>query len=283
MTENHVKLVELRIIDDVLEMGGGYVLDFSNHTFAEFMKDLGVEIDSPKYVGEGGSKAKRLRSFLKLEPPPVTGRVLAALLEYRNTLGEFEDVSDERMDQYREIASRLGGEIPGEAEQLRVTDEQAVFSHEFCPATLRGLVFLDAPLAEELCSRMEQASRCIDVECYLAAVILCGSVLEGLCLGAGSHNPKRTNSAFQQKFSKPAPQFHEWTLFQWIQVFEHLRDLSPNIGKFGHALREFRNYVHPRQQLVSGFVPDKHTARISFHVVAAAVDDFSGSANTSKQ
>jgi hypothetical protein len=54
---------------------------------------------------------------------------------------------------------------------------------------------------------------------------------------------------------------------------ESLGDLSPNISKFGHALRDFRNFVHPHEQLAHRFSPDEHTARIGFQVVVAAVDD----------
>ena len=38
-----LRATELRLIDDLFDMGGGYVLDFSNQTFAEFFADeLGV-------------------------------------------------------------------------------------------------------------------------------------------------------------------------------------------------------------------------------------------------
>ncbi len=53
----------------------------------------------------------------------------------------------------------------------------------------------------------------------------------------------------------------------------HLKDLSPNVEKFGQALRDFRNYVHPAEQLANRFSPDQHTARIGFQVVVAAAAD----------
>lgn len=76
-------------------------------------------------------------------------------------------------------------------------------------------------------------------------------------------------------YNKPPPKLHEWHLRQWIDVLGSTGDLSPNIEKFGHALRDFRNYVHPAQQRASGFRPDKHTASISIRVVVAAIDDLS--------
>ena len=77
--------VEKRKLEVALEMGGGYVLDFSDRTFAEFFLDAaGVNIDDPRYGG--ASKAKRLRAFWTKEPNHLVGCVLGELLAYRRTL-----------------------------------------------------------------------------------------------------------------------------------------------------------------------------------------------------
>ena len=42
-----IKPAELRIIDRVMGMEGGYVLDFSDRTFAQFFdQEMGVDIDN---------------------------------------------------------------------------------------------------------------------------------------------------------------------------------------------------------------------------------------------
>jgi hypothetical protein len=78
---------------------------------------------------------------------------------------------------------------------------------------------------------------------------------------------------FAAQYNKAPPQFHEWKLREWIDVLARIGDLSPNVEKFGHALRDFRNYVHPAEQLAHRFSPDHHTARIGFQVVVAAAED----------
>src|SRR6185503_7926463 len=53
--------IDMRLLDDVFEMGAGHVLDFSDRTFREFFADeLDVDIDDLAYSKEGTSKAKRL-------------------------------------------------------------------------------------------------------------------------------------------------------------------------------------------------------------------------------
>ena len=43
----------------------------------------------------------------------------------------------------------------------------------------------------------------------------------------------------------------------------------------GSALH-FRNYIHPYQQMVSGFTPDEHTAKVCFQVLKAALASVAG-------
>jgi hypothetical protein len=142
----------------------------------------------------------------------------------------------------------------------------------FQPALLHRLP-LSVQLSAALTARVSEAQACIEAKAYLAAVILAGSVLEGLCLGYGSRMPERTNRAYTQQYKKPSPPFHAWKLREWIDVLGHLGDLSPNVEKFGHELRDFRNFVHPAEQLAHRFMPDHHTARIGLQVVVAALED----------
>lgn len=73
------------------------------------------------------------------------------------------------------------------------------------------------------------------------------------------------------RYHNPAEQFHDWKLREWIDVRGRLEDLFPDVEKFKQALRDFRNYVHPAKQLANRFSPDRHTSRIGFQVVVAAV------------
>lgn len=104
MNRSVLSAADIRIVEQVLDMGDGYVLDFSNRTFAEFLADLDVEVESED---TGLSKAKRLRAFFRSASTAECARLLHALLEYR---GEQEG-DDQRasIDKYRAIVSRLEG------------------------------------------------------------------------------------------------------------------------------------------------------------------------------
>lgn len=81
-----LKHSEWRSVVAYFEMGSGTVLDFSNRTFAEFFDDeLQIDIYDDAYGLGGNSKAKRLRSFIKLSSPRQAGRVLRALWECKKS------------------------------------------------------------------------------------------------------------------------------------------------------------------------------------------------------
>ncbi len=72
------------MLDDLFGISSGYVLDFTNRTFAEFFeKELGIDIYDNKYAYGSGSKGRRLYAFLDIEPETLVARALRALWEYR--------------------------------------------------------------------------------------------------------------------------------------------------------------------------------------------------------
>lgn len=75
---------EKKTIESFLEMGSGYVLDFTNVSFQEFIWDsVKKDIDNPSYNNASNSKANRLREFLKVESNQIVGKLLRAFYEYK--------------------------------------------------------------------------------------------------------------------------------------------------------------------------------------------------------
>jgi hypothetical protein len=103
---------EKRVLEQVLGMGGGYVLGFSDRTFSEFILDtMAVEIYTERYAEFGTSKAKRLRAFWKVEPDHVVARLLAALLDYSAEEGSGGQ-HPELLPKARQIVERLRQSAP---------------------------------------------------------------------------------------------------------------------------------------------------------------------------
>lgn len=100
---------EKNLLENFLEMGGGYVLNFTDRTFADFFRDFAVEIDDALYtVGHSGSKANRMRSFWDHAPDQLVGKVIQELIEY----AESYRPDHQGADGCRAIATRLQAEQP---------------------------------------------------------------------------------------------------------------------------------------------------------------------------
>lgn len=88
-------------------MGTGYVLDFSNRSFDEFVLDsVGKSVYDAKYSTNGGSKANRLRSLWAVEPNFVVGKLLVDLLQYASEHG-IKPESQAMFESARRAAERL--------------------------------------------------------------------------------------------------------------------------------------------------------------------------------
>lgn len=84
---SNIRAIDMMFIEEILEMGSGHVLNFSDRTFALFFaEELNIDIDAEVYKRNGTSKAKRLRCFLQSVDKPTLIRTLEKLWEYREAV-----------------------------------------------------------------------------------------------------------------------------------------------------------------------------------------------------
>ena len=122
---------ESELLGKVLSLGGGYVLDFTNRTFSEFVIDaIGVDPYSGDYETHGTSKAKILRAIFEHEPDSTVANLLAALLNREQkhpNVDAYPLVSDDDRRSARNIALRLGGQLRSELPTLSLAFAHDVF------------------------------------------------------------------------------------------------------------------------------------------------------------
>lgn len=110
---SNLTILEKHKLEKLLGMGTGYVLDFNNYSFQEYLLErLGIDIYSEKYNYSSGSKANRLRALWKVEPNNITAKSIIALLEYwqtNNLLLTSSVTSDDQVlaSECNKIAERL--------------------------------------------------------------------------------------------------------------------------------------------------------------------------------
>ena len=137
-----------------------------------------------------------------------------------------------------------------------------------------GSLRLDSQVSNVILGRLDEIERCIRGDAPLAVIFLVGSVMEGILLGTATACPKLFNtstSAPTDANTGKVRKFSYWTLNNFIDVAAENGILKPDVKKFSHVVRDFRNYIHPYQQMAEQFSPDKQTALICFQVLKAAI------------
>lgn len=268
--------IDKRYLEKILGMGSGWVLDFSDATFGEFFRRYNVTIHDQKYQTYGSSKAKKLRAFWEQEADVLVGNVLSEMLDSYEAGCKLngQPADGTILAEARKVVARLSGKAVSTQSPQTVED---FLHHEFTIPNIQNLPLVTQviPIVE---NRLIEARTALGAGAYLSVIFLCGSVLEAVLLGAAQKEPSRFNQALSSPKTNDnkVKLLHEWSLSQLIDVSCEIGLLKPDVKKFSHGLRDFRNYIHPYQQMLSDFTPDAHTAKVCFQVLKAALASVAG-------
>jgi len=215
-----------------------------------------------------------MRAFWDQEPDALVGKVISDMLDVYEALCISPDREGDSsaLKKSQRIVARLLGTLPE-----NVTNASEGFLEEdFAIPNVQKLP-VDLAISEIIQARLKEAQTCLNSEAYLSVIFQCGSVLEAVLLGAAQNDPKSFNrSKSSPKRNGKVKPLHEWTLSELINAAHDIGILKADVQEFSHGLRHFRNYIHPYQQVLSGFYPDEHTAKVCLQVLKAALADVSG-------
>ena len=275
----NISQIEKLKLEKIFSMGGGYVLDFSNSSFQRFIYDIvKLDIDNSKYDKYGSSKANRLRTLWELEADSIVGKITEEMLLYNETNkslnGEVpESFNNNLFEDCLNTAYRLQKKKLKKEEPVDIIDD---FLKKDVDEISISALKIDEMVTDILEQRIVEVKQCLDAGAPLSVILLCGSILEGILLGVATKNSNKFNQSSvcpKRKDAIKAKQFHEWSLYNFINVAYDIGFIGLDVKTYSHSLRDFRNYIHPYQQMSSGFNPDMHTAKISWQVLKAAMHD----------
>lgn len=268
---------EKQLFEKLFNMKTGYVLDFSDDTFQDFVKtSVNRDIFDKKYAKvcdelgyDNCSKAKRLRCFWDIESDSIVYKLLKELLEYYEHI--YDNEKDwELLDKAKDLVN------DSNSIETSSNDEETFLKKEFEVIDISSLG-LEESIVPIINSRIKEIKICLDNNAPLSSIFLIGSTLEGILLGIASQYPEkygRAKSSPKEKNGK-VKKFDKWKLNDFINVSYEIGFLKKDVKQFSHYLRDFRNYIHPYKQLVDKFYPNNHTALICEQVLKATVYELS--------
>lgn len=152
----------------------------------------------------------------------------------------------------------------------------------FCAKNYSDKVLLSGVFNEKLVTiirdRLCEIEKAVANNMPLAAMFLIGSTLEGALAMVAQKYPRRFNTATSapKKEGKVLP-FTSWVLSSLIDVAYEVGVLKKDVKDFSEKVRDYRNYIHPNEQVKQGFSPTMGVVKISLQVLDLAmneIDDF---------
>ncbi len=215
---------------------------------------------------------------------PELDKCIKLLFAPVNFIGKYE-ILDNHINSFNEYLAfddwkvvRTGKEISfTKADKInfetkKEVNEEDFINQEFDEISIFELN-LDGIISDILNKRIQEIKANIKANAPLSAVVMIGSTLEGILLGFASKNPKdfnQANSAPKDREGK-SKLYQDWSLSNFIEVAYELRLIQEDVKKFSHSLRDFRNYIHPFEQMSTGFNPDIYTAKLCWNVLKVAM------------
>jgi hypothetical protein len=211
--------------------------------------------------------------------------VLARLRERRDRASDIEAVILRLADPREylgeppgtvtEAAQRLNGflvyegcqiQLPGGRPRIVECDPALGYPSELAPVELQTTMsdlVADPAVAAVLQNRLDEAQTCHKNGAHVAAIIMLGSLLEGVLL-----------EVLRARTPPGVKPLRDGTRLEELIEMAHRNGwIQADAKKFSHELRDYRNLVHVRAQVRMGDVPDGDTVKVCWYVVVATLND----------
>ncbi len=131
------------VFDQIFHSGGGYVLDFSDRTMAEwFEENFDIQIFQQRFQVEGASKAKTLRGFVEVAEPRLVAQTLRVLWAYRCGLDGYLEPDPATEERLKAWLEQFTNELES-ASALNLDDVFKDFSPDTTLPKLRASIAAD--------------------------------------------------------------------------------------------------------------------------------------------
>lgn len=121
--------------------------------------------------------------------------------------------------------------------------------------------------------------RCLASEAYKAAIVMCGSVMEALLLDRlliDETEARQSPEAPKDKAGKVIKDLERWSLNSMIEVAQDLAIIAKPTRGMSHAVREYRNLIHPAVERRKKIAAEEEEARAARAALELIIKNLSG-------
>ncbi len=125
--------------------------------------------------------------------------------------------------------------------------------------------FINDPELKEILTRdFLEIQRAYISSCWKSVIILCGGAIEAILTDLLLANESQAKASPK---AQKIPDISRWKLSNIIDVCVDLKLVSSGVEKLSHSLREYRNLVHPGNEIRNKLTFDAEEARIALEVL----------------
>ncbi|MEU6922208.1 hypothetical protein [Streptomyces sp. NPDC046631] len=238
---------------------------------AQFLENAGWR-NLPEYDGEyRGEWALQLLTERR-ESPTELEKVLLRLADAREYLEE-PGVLPTVVDAVNTFLVHEGFRLENPGGRPRVVACDPTMAHPGQQASVElkatmAEIIREPRMAALLQRRLDEAHTCYANGAHVAAIIMLGSLLEGVLLTVIEERDASLLGKKDPDFIGLKPLIDICHKAGWVDV---------DMERFSQALREYRNFVHPRCEFREAHTPDRDTLTVSWYVVNGALNDLAAS------
>jgi hypothetical protein len=237
----------------------------------QFLENAGWR-NVPEYDGEYRSEWALQQLLARRASPSELEKVLIRLADAREYLEE-PDLLPIVINAVNAFLVHEGFRLenPGGRPRIVVCDPALAHPGQQAPVDLKATmadIIHEPRMAALLQRRLDEARTCYANGAHVAAIIMLGSLLEGVILTVIE---ERDVSLLRNK----NPDFIG--LKTLIDIGHRAGWIDVDVERFSQALREYRNFVHPRAEFREAHTPDRDTLTVSWYVVNSALNDLAAS------
>lgn len=115
------------------------------------------------------------------------------------------------------------------------------------------------------------AQQALSAGSWKAVIVLAGGCIEGVLLDLLQQHPEARQATSKVR----SADLSRWDLIDLIKVAVELKLIGVGIDKFSDSVREFRNLIHPGNEVRTGLPVTPESARIAFEVLNMLQADLS--------
>jgi hypothetical protein len=275
METGHMIELDESILDEIADLicGDDGPLYRKGWEIREFLRRSGIE-DVPDY--DGSYRRSWTRQALHDDTDTTNAeRAILRLADPREYASE-KTAYQETFRRLNEILSLEGLQIVHDKRGRPQFAEMDSTEEEKARNKLRGTVLkvsisqviTDPSLAAVAQQRLNEARTCHEAGAYMAAIIMLGSLLEGVLVAATSDRLP----------GSPPKSLDHMALEQLINLAHQQGWIQVDVRMGSDLIRRYRNLVHPRAQLRMGDPPDADTLDICWPIVNATLNDLAATA-----